>query len=198
MSRWIEVARLAIRPMYVAIDKYWQKNLIKIFEFWCQRHNKVHPSIKLYYGGRQSNFHGRGEVISFPSIGYSWLIHDWCLYLLLWCYIIYSLNDGHVTISVLELDFCPSEYIYKRQKWWPYWIAVAWADFAAPIGCCTERVGALYRRLMAFLTHGSFVFRNIPSRNVGSGVILRWRWFGPYSTLPLRCNGVSREYQYML
>ena len=90
-----------------------------------------------------------------PNYGILLLTFAWCLYSLLWCHIIYSLYDIHITISILALDFFPFKYIYGHQKWWPCWIAVAWADFTTPIACGTYRVGALCRRLMGFLTSGS-------------------------------------------
>ena len=86
--------------MYVVVGKYWQKNPINIFGFWCQRHNTVRPYIKIANDGREPIIHG-----FFSSIGSYLLSHDRYIYSLLFCHIIYSLYAVHITISILELDF---------------------------------------------------------------------------------------------
>ena len=51
---------------------------------------------------------------------------------------------------------CSSKCIYECQKWRPYWIVVAQENCASPITCGTEIVATLCRRLIEFLTRGSF------------------------------------------
>ena len=105
--------------MYVAVGKYRQMSLIKIFVLWCQWHNTGRPSINLDDGLQHPNIEWKHVSVSYPRIWYSCLLYDWCIYFLLWCYIIYSLYSCHITISILALDYPPSKYIYECQKWCP-------------------------------------------------------------------------------
>ena len=141
----------------------WEKRYL--INFYIQGHpschNTVLPSINFNNNGRKPNIHGKHFSISFPRILSSCLRYEGCIYSLLWCDIIYSLYAGHITISVLELDFFPIE-IYLRES---EMMAILnscdvsflnWVNFAAHITCGTDRVGARCRRLGDFLTHGSF------------------------------------------
>ena len=78
------------------------------------------------------------------------------LFIIIVSYYIFNLfwpyNYTHFSIIYI----CLSKYIYRHQKWWPYWIAVAWDNFAAPITYGMDTVCALCRSLMDFLTRRSF------------------------------------------
>ena len=82
-----------------------------------------------------------------------WLIY---IFIIMVSYHIFTLCWPYNYIHFRVRFFCPSKYIYECQKWRPCWIALAWDNFDSPIACGTEILGTLCRRLMKFLTLGSF------------------------------------------
>ena len=59
----------------------------------------------------------------------------------------------------MNVDANSLQYVFEREPTKttekPH-TAVVWGNISAPITCGTDRVGVLCRRLIEFLTHGSF------------------------------------------